>query len=73
MKLKHRSNLFLVVREYGDTEMHKGTKPLSEVPISGFLTMERADEYAGVCQQDYEERNIEGFVFKVVPLIYYDE
>lgn len=63
MKLKHRSNLFLVAREYGDTE----------VPIAGFLTLERADEYAGVCQQDYDERNIDGFFFKVVPLIYYDE
>lgn len=63
MKLKHRSNLFLVVREYDE----------AEIPIAGFLTLERADEYAGVCQQDYDERNIDGFEFKVVPLIYYDE
>jgi hypothetical protein len=62
MKLKHRSNLFLVVRESYDTE----------IPIAGFLTPESADEYAGVCQQDFEERNIDGFTFKVVPLIYYD-
>jgi hypothetical protein len=62
VKLKHRSNLFLVVRESDDTE----------IPIAGFLTPESADEYAGVCQQDFEERNIDGFTFKVVPLIYYD-
>lgn len=63
MKLKHRSNLFLVVRESDDTE----------IPIAGFLTPERADEYAGVCQQEFDERNIDGYMFKVVPLIYYDE
>jgi len=62
MKLKNRSNLFLVVRESEDTE----------IPIAGFLTMESADEYAGACQQDFEERNIDNFEFKVVPLIYYD-
>lgn len=62
MKLKHRSNLFLVVRESDDTE----------IPISSFLTLESAEEYAGVCQQEYEERNIDGFAFKAVPVIYYD-
>ncbi len=62
MKLKNRSNLFLVVRESDDTE----------IPIAGFLTLESADAYAGVCQQDFEERSIDGFTFKVVPLIYYD-
>lgn len=63
MKLKHRSNLFLVVRESDDTE----------IPISGFLTLESAEEHAGVCQQEFDERNIDGYTFKVVPLIYYDE
>jgi hypothetical protein len=62
MKLKNRSNLFLVVRESDDTE----------IPIAGFLTTECADEYAGSCQQDFEDRGIDGFTFKVVPLIYYD-
>ena len=62
MKLKHRSNLFLVVREY----------EYEECPIAGFLTLDSAEGYAGVCQQDYEEREVDGFVFKVVPLIYYD-
>jgi len=62
MKLKNRSNLFLVVRESDDTE----------IPIAGFLTMESAEEYAGVCAQDFEDRGIDGFAFKVVPLIYYD-
>ena len=72
MKLKHRSNLFLVVRESDDTEILPGTLHRVEVPIAGFLTAESADEYAGVCDQEFEERNIDGFTFKVVPLIYYD-
>jgi len=62
MKLKHRSNLFLVVRESDDTE----------IPIAGFLTLSSAEEYSGTCQQEFEERDIDGFTFKVVPLIYYD-
>lgn len=62
MKLKNRNNLYLVVRESDDTE----------IPIAGFLTPESADEYAGSCQQDFEDRNIDDFEFKVVPLIYYD-
>ena len=62
MKLKHRSNLFLVVRESDDTE----------IPIAGFLTPESADEYAGSCHQDFIDREIFDFKFKVVPLIYYD-
>lgn len=66
MKLKNRSNLFLVVREEVDTVAS------TEIPIAGFLTPESADEYAGSCQQDFEDRGIDGFVFKVVPLIYYD-
>jgi len=62
MKLKNRSNLFLVVRESDDTE----------IPIAGFLTLDSAEEYAGVCTQDFEERNIDGYTFKPVPVIYYD-
>lgn len=62
MKLKNRSNLYLVVREFDD----------DEVPIAGFLTMESADEYAGACHQDFIDREIFDFKFKVVPLIYYD-
>lgn len=62
MKLKNRNNLYLVVRVSEDTE----------IPIAGFLTPESADEYAGSCQQDFEDRNIDDFEFKVVPLIYYD-
>ena len=62
MKLKNRSNLYLVVREFED----------DEVPIAGFLTMASADEYAGSCHQDFVDREIFDFKFKVVPLIYYD-
>ena len=62
MKLKHRSNLFLVVREEEDTE----------IPIAGFLTLESADEYSGACTQEFHDREIFEYKFKVVPLIYYD-
>jgi len=62
MKLKNRSNLFLVAREFEN----------EECPIAGFLTLESADAYAASCQQDYEDREVDGFLFKVVPLIYYD-
>lgn len=67
MKLKTRNNLFLVVRH--------ATMALagSETPIAGFLNLESAEEYAGVCQQEFKEKNIEGFAFRVVPLIYYDQ
>lgn len=66
MKLKHRSNLFLVVREVA------GVTALDEIPIAGFLTLESADEYASVCQQEMLEHNITEYSFRVVPLIYYD-
>ena len=65
MKLKNRANLFLVVRAFEN-------EVLDEVPIAGFLTLQSAEEYAGVCAQEFEERNIKMFLFKVVPLIYYD-
>jgi hypothetical protein len=67
MKLKNRSNLFLVIRENLLGTLHQ-----VEVPIASFLTLESADEYAGVCAQEYEERKIGGFSFKAVPVIYYD-
>lgn len=62
MKLKNRNYLSLVVREYGE----------EQIPIAAFLTFDRAEEYAGVMQQEFVERNIDGFVFKAIPLIYYD-
>jgi len=72
MKLKNRSNLFLVVRDREGHETLLGTLHQVEVPIASFLTLESADEYAGVCTQEYEERKIDGFSFKAVPVIYYD-
>lgn len=64
MKLKNRSNLFLVVREFRFNE--------NETPIAAFLTLDSADEYAGACEQEYADNNIDGFEFKAVPVIYYD-
>lgn len=65
MKLKNRANLFLVVRR----------KFLSqeEVPIAGFLTLDSADDYKASCEQEFEDKNIVGYEFKVVPVIYYDQ
>jgi len=65
MKLKNRANLFLVVRDFEKDGF-------TEVPIAGFLTLQSAEEYAGVCAQEFEERDIKMFLFKVIPLIYYD-
>jgi len=65
MKLKNRSNLFLVVRHT------KGE--VDEIPIAAFLTLESAEEYAGSCQQQFEELRVEHYVFTVVPVIYYDQ
>lgn len=64
MKLKNKSTLFLVVRR----------KVLSqeEVPIASFLTPESADDYKGSCEQEFEDKKIVGYKFKVVPVIYYD-
>lgn len=64
MKLKNKSTLFLVVRR----------KFLSqeEVSIAGFLTLDSADDYKGSCEQEFEDKKILGYRFKVVPVIYYD-
>lgn len=65
MKLKNKSTLFLVVRR----------KFLSqeEVPIAGFLTLDSADDYQASCEQEFEDKKIVGYEFKVVPVIYYDQ
>lgn len=64
MKLKNKANLFLVVRR----------KFLSqeEVPIAGFLTIDSADDYRASCEQEFEDKKVTGYSFKVVPVIYYD-
>lgn len=67
MKLKTRNNLFLVVR-HAMLALAGG-----EAPIAAFLNLESAEEYAGVCQQEFKEKNIMGFSFRVVPVIYYDQ
>lgn len=66
MKLKNRAYLFLVVRNL----VSNGE---GQLPIASFYTMEGAEEYAGVCQQEFLERNINEFSFEVVPVIYYDQ
>lgn len=64
MKLKNRNYLFLVER----FDEEKKTS----VSIAAFLTLESAEEYSGECSQDFEDRGISGFLFNVVPIIYYD-
>jgi hypothetical protein len=65
LKLKNRATLFLTIRQ--DSRTH------SEIPIAAFTTMERAEEYAGVCLQEFLDKGITEYVFGVVPVIYYDE
>jgi hypothetical protein len=64
MKLpKTRDTIYLVVRYCQDeTE-----------PIAAFRTLDRADEYAGSCQQEFVDRGVEGFVFDTQAVIYYNE
>ena len=64
MKLKSKSNLFLVIR--------KDLKG-NEIPIAGFLTPESADNYAGECTQQFLDKGITEFVFGIVPVMYYDQ
>jgi hypothetical protein len=59
---KSRDFLFLVVR-YGQN---------TTTPIAVFKTLERAEEYAGECQQDFIDRGFEEILFNVTNLIYYD-
>lgn len=65
MKLKNKSTLFLVVRRKLLTK--------EEIPIAGFLTTESADNYKGSCEQEFEDKKVTGYSFKVVPVIYYDQ
>lgn len=64
-KLKNRGTLFLTIRQDARNQ--------SETPIAAFVTLERAEEYAGACLQEFLDKGITEFVFGTVPVIYYDE
>lgn len=65
MKLRNRDTLFLTIRKNANNN--------SEIPIAAFRTLERAEEYAGVCLQEFLDKGITEFVFGTVPVIAYDE
>lgn len=46
-----------------------------EVDIAAFRTIDRADDYAGACQQKFTDVGIgeDQVTFKVYAVIYYDE
>lgn len=62
---KTRDTIYLVVRL---TEPERWS-----VPIASFRTPERADEYAGACQQDFLDRGVPDHLFETQAVIYYDE
>ena len=62
---KNRDFLFLVIRQ---------TKNETLVcPIAVFNSLEKAEEYAGQCTQEFEDKNIQFHEFLVKPVIYYNE
>lgn len=65
MKLKNKDTIYLVKRL---------AKPM-EVDIAAFRTIDRADDYAGACQQKFTDVGIgeDQVTFKVYAVIYYDE
>jgi len=65
MKLKNRSYLFLVVRQPKGSEQ--------QLPIAAFYSLESAEEYAGVCLQEFLEKGTEEYLFNVLTVIYYDQ
>lgn len=65
-KPTNRSFIFLVVRS-------NSLDATEEVPIASFLTQESAENYAGTCAQEFEDRGIAGFTFKTQCIIYYNE
>jgi hypothetical protein len=60
---KTRDTIYLVVR----------LAPDDTTPIAAFRTPDRADEYAGACTQEFEERGYLNVFFEVQAVIYYDE
>lgn len=62
-KPNNRSFIFLVVRDASQ----------KTVPIASFLTQEAADNYAGTCAQEFEDRGIEGYSFSTQCIIYYND
>lgn len=63
MKLKNKDTIY-VVKRLG--------KPFA-VDIASFRTLEAADNYAGACQQKFEDAGITEFEFKPYAVIFYDE
>jgi hypothetical protein len=66
MKLpKSRDIIYLVVRWSEDKE--------TSAPIAVFRTPERADEYAGACDQEMADHGATEFLFTSQAVIYYNE
>lgn len=65
---KHRSNVWVVVREEDDAW---GDKFSGIVGV--YRTAERADEVVGMCEQEMKDRGFDQFIFSVKVATYYDE
>lgn len=63
--MKSRDTLFVVIRVNSDNG--------KEIPIAAFKTLQRAEEYAGQCLQEFLDKQITEYVFGVTSMTYYDE
>lgn len=61
--MKNRDTLFVVIR-VGDKQ---------EIPVAAFKTLERAEEYAGQCLQEFLDKRITEYVFGVTAMTFYNE
>jgi hypothetical protein len=59
-KPKNKDYVFLVYRQGG-------------TPIATFRSLDEAILYAGVCEQEWVDKNLEGVWFDVATVIYYDK
>jgi len=66
MKLpKTKTGLFIVMRYLMSSD--------DGIPIGIFVTNAAADDYAGKCEQEFEDKNIKAFTFRVVYTMFYNE
>jgi hypothetical protein len=69
-KLKHRTNIYVVVRSvWNDSE----NKIVLVNAMDAFRTYERAEEMKGVYEQQDAERNVSNREYKVDISTFYDE
>lgn len=71
---KHRSNMFVVMREtyYNSPVVYDQLK--DSVPVGLFTSAEAADDFRGACEQEFKEKGFDekDYYFSVVLSTYYE-